>query len=400
MEQVILIRYGEIFLKKGNRPLFVRVLRQALADCLRRAEGLGNLKVEGFHGRFLVRAKEGEMTPAQMETALQAVSRTFGIVSASPAVEVPSELEALSDAAFALADREIPASRAATFKVEANRAWKRFPMKSPDIGKEIGARIIATHPLPVRMKNPELMVGIDIYEHASYVFVRSVPGPGGLPVGSSGRAVLLLSGGIDSPVAGWMMAKRGCRLVAAHFHSYPYTSKKALAKVASLAHTLSEWHGSLRLVSISITAIQEYLRDNVPNDKLVLFYRRTMVRLAERVAHSQKARALITGESLGQVASQTMENIAVIQDAATLPVLRPLIGMDKMEAVDLARRIGTYETSIVPHDDCCSLFLPPHPETRGDLTFIRSVEERLEELARLEDEAFAAREETLVGHVE
>ena len=396
MENIILIRFGEVFLKKGNRGHFLRILRTALKGALKRTPGLQGWTVEAFHGRFLVRAP-ADAAAESMGAALAAVSHTFGVVSVSPGMEVPTDYEALSTAAYDLGVREITEGNPRHFRVSASRSYKRFPMKSPEIERTIGARIYETHALPVKLKGADLVVGIEIFEQSSYVFARSIPGPGGLPVGSSGTAVLLLSGGIDSPVAGWMMAKRGCHLVGVHFHSYPYTSTRSQEKVVELARALSRWHGPMMLASMSITAIQEYLREHTPNEKLVLFYRRTMVRLASRVAEEMQAKALVTGESLGQVASQTMENIAVIGDASSLPILQPLIGMDKMEAVDLARRIGTFDVSIQPHADCCSLFLPPHPDTRGKVPIIRTMEENLADLGRLEDEAFEAREKNVIG---
>ena len=393
MENAILVRYGEVFLKKGNRPRFLKILKDNLKRSLKRTGGLDHLKVHSFHGRYEVNAGEGEMSRADLARAAEALACTFGIVSVSPAVRVESEYEAIEECAFALGSREIQAGGVATFKVETSRPFKGFPMKSPEINRLIGARIIGSHPLPVRMANPELTVGIEIHQHAGYVFTSALPGPGGLPVGSGGKAVLLLSGGIDSPVAGWMMAKRGCTLTAVHFHSYPYTTRKSAQKVADLAQRLARYVGPMRLISMKITPVQEYLREHVPNDKLVLFYRRTMVRLANRLATHIKGKALVTGESLGQVASQTIDNIAVIEDAATIPILRPLIGMDKREVISRARQIDTYELSIQPYDDCCSLFLPPHPDTRGDADRIRSIEATLKELPTLEDEAWEQREE-------
>jgi tRNA uracil 4-sulfurtransferase len=394
MENCLLVRFGEVFLKKGNRRRFLDQLRSMLQDALSMEAGLENLKISAPHGRFLVTAKEDTVCSSEeLDRAAIAISRVFGIVSVSPAATVESDFETIKEAAASLANREIEERPVQTFRVEARRTWKRFPMKSPDINLHVGARIIDDHPLPVRMKGADLVVGIEIHEEQTYIYARRLKGPGGLPVGSSGHAVLLLSGGIDSPVAGWMMAKRGCRLTAVHFHSYPYTTKKSLQKVAELAGQLARWHGRIRLLSMSITAIQEYFRDEVPDDKLVLFYRRTMIRLASRVARDRRARALVTGESLGQVASQTMVNIAVIQEAATVPVLQPLIGLDKVETVERAKRIGTFELSIQPYDDCCSLFLPPHPDTRGDIGYIKATEDNLEELERLEEEAYVAREE-------
>lgn len=396
MENIILIRFGEVFLKKGNRGRFLKLLRNALKGSLKRTPGLKGWRVEAFHGRFLVRAPD-DATPADMEAALESLARTFGVVSISPGIEVESNYDAIAAAATELGLREIEASQPRHFRVSANRSYKRFPMKSPDIERNIGALIYEQNPLPVKLKGADLNVGIEIFETESYVFARTIQGPGGLAVGSSGTATLLLSGGIDSPVAGWMMAKRGCHLVGVHFHSYPYTSTRSQEKVAELAGELARWHGPILLYNMSITAVQEYLREHVPNDKLVLFYRRTMVRLAVRVAAEVEAKALVTGESLAQVASQTMENIAVIDDASPLPILQPLIGLDKMETVDLAKKIGTFEVSIQPHDDCCSLFLPPHPDTRGKVDQIRAMEADLDDLMTLEDEAFEAREKSLVG---
>ena len=393
MENTIIVRYGEVFLKKGNRPRFLRMLKENLKRALKRSGGLDHLKVHSFHGRYEVNAGDEEMSAADLARAVEALACTFGIVSVSPAVRVECDYETIEECAHTLGCREIEERGVATFKVETARSFKGFPMKSPEINRQIGARIIGTHPLPVRMANPELTVGIEIHKHAAFVFTSSVPAPGGLPVGSSGRAVLLLSGGIDSPVAAWMMAKRGCTLTAVHFHSYPYTTKKSAQKVADLAERLARYTGPMRLISMKITGVQEYLREHVPNDKLVLFYRRTMIRLADRVAKELKAKALVTGESLGQVASQTIENIAVIENAATMPILRPLIGLDKHEVIKLARKIDTYELSIQPYDDCCSLFLPPHPDTRGNTDRIKALEATLEELPGLEEQAWEEREE-------
>lgn len=393
MEIVILVRYGEIFLKKGNRGKFLSILRRNLTSALKRVPGLEHLTVSSFHGRYQVEPAGGKITDGQMCRAVEALATTFGVVSVSPAVKVEPTVQAIEDSAAALATRELEKRTIGTFKVQTSRSWKRFPMKSPDLSGKVGARIVEEHKLPVRMKDPDLTVGIEIHEHDAYVFAGSTKGPGGLPIGSSGSGVLLLSGGIDSPVAGWMMAKRGCRQTAVHFHSYPYTSRKSVQKVEELADSLSRWMGPIRLISIKLAAIQEYLRNNVPDDKLVLFYRRSMVRLATRVAKQRKALALVTGESLGQVASQTLENLGVIEDSTDLTILRPLVGMDKSETVDLARRIGTFEISIKPHDDCCSLFLPPHPETRGKVPVIVKLEKELEQLADLENTAFDEREE-------
>jgi thiamine biosynthesis protein ThiI len=395
MADSILVRYGEVFLKKGNRARFLRILKQNLDRCLAARFPAGGITVRPFHGRYEVLPAEGPFDEAPLAAAMAAVTSTFGIASASPVVRTGHDLETIAAVAVELVRNELEAARINTFKVQTNRAWKRFPLISPEINASVGERIVNEFKLPAKMKAPDLTVGIEIYEKAVYLFAHTTTGPGGLPVGSSGRALLLLSGGIDSPVAGWMIAKRGCSVGAVHFHSYPYTSQKSLSKVTDIAERLAPWLGPVPLVQIRLTPVQEYLRDQVPNDKLVLFYRRAMIRLATRVARTRKATALVTGESLGQVASQTLHNLHVIGEATPLLILRPLIAMDKEETVRLARRIGTFDLSIQPHTDCCSLFLPPHPDTKGDVEKIKAIESRLDRLAQLEDEVFEAREETL-----
>jgi len=389
---VILIRIGEVFLKKGNRPYFLRMLKENLRNSVRRMPGMETFFVTPYHGRFEVTApKCREMDGPELAKAVTAATSTFGITSISPACRLPLEYDAMRDAALAEVQAALDAGEVRHFRIEASRSYKGFPMGSPEINRRIGADVVQRFHLKGKMVGADLSVGIEVCEHGAYVFGRRIPGPGGLPVGTSGKAVLLLSGGIDSPVAGYMMAKRGCRILPIHFHSYPYTSELAKRKVDDLVEALSRFTGDNPVTHVRLTDVQEYLRDHVPPELLVLFYRRSMVRLASRMAKLTHSKALVTGESLAQVASQTIENLAVIQDAAQLPVLRPLIGMDKVETIEMARRIGTYDISIRPHEDCCSLFLPSHPETKARPEDIHTIEGALTELAALEDAAFSTR---------
>jgi thiamine biosynthesis protein ThiI len=311
----------------------------------------------------------------------RACERVFGLTSVSPAAVVPRELDAIYAAAIESARREV-ARRGGkpTFKVETRRADKRFPTNSMTTSAQVGAAVIDALGLPVDVHNPEFVVGVEIgFEH-TFVFAESVPGPGGLPVGVTGRVELLLSGGIDSPVAGWLMLKRGCELGATYFHSFPYTGDHSKEKVAQLARKLAAWQlADVRLHVVNFTDVQKKLRDASGDGRLaVVLYRRMMMRIAERLARSAGARALVTGEALAQVASQTLDNLCAIDDAVHIPILRPCLAHDKQETITIARRIGTYETSIQPYDDCCSLFVPDHPETRAKMDDVHACEAKLD----------------------
>jgi thiamine biosynthesis protein ThiI len=384
---VVLVRYAEIFLKGGNRGFF----EQKLVDGARRAvAALDGARIERVHGRLLAWPGVGGVRPLQ-----RALERVFGVASLSPARVVPRELPALCAAAVeeARAEAERRSGRT-SFKVETRRADKRFLPTSPEISKQLGAAIVEALELPVDVHTPAFTVGVEIgYEHA-FVFAETVPGPGGLPVGVSGRVELLLSGGIDSPVAGWLMLRRGCTLGATYFHSPPYTGDKSREKVIALARRLAGWQlADVPLTVVGFTEAQKRLRDTGDGRLAVVLYRRLMMRVAERIARRAGARGLVTGEALGQVASQTLDNLGVIGEAATLPVLRPCLAHDKLETIALARRIGTYETSILPYDDCCSLFVPEHPETRARLEAVRAAEARVDVNALVE--ACVAGAETL-----
>jgi thiamine biosynthesis protein ThiI len=370
VNELVLVRYGEIFLKGGNRAMF----EKALVDNLRRAVQGQGARVERTHGRMLVWPGEGGA-----RKLMRALERVFGVSSVSIAKVVPREPEAIYAAAV-----EAARGQRGTFKVEARRADKRFFPASPELAKVAGGRIVEALGLPVDLHNPQFTVGIEVgFEHA-FVFAGQMPGPGGLPCGVSGRVELLLSGGIDSPVAGYLMMKRGCSLSATYFHSPPYVGEKSKDKVVALAKKLAGWQlANVRLSVVNFTVAQKALRDADPDGRLaVVLYRRMMVRLAERNAKQNRALALVTGEALAQVASQTLQNLSTIGQAATLEILRPCLGHDKLETIALARKIDTYETSIEPYDDCCSLFVPEHPETRASLEAVQSIESRLD-LAQL-----------------
>jgi thiamine biosynthesis protein ThiI len=388
MSEVILIRYAEIFLKGGNRAFF----EKALVENARRAvHAIQGARIERVHGRLL--GWPGDGGARRMARALE---RVFGVASLSTARIVERSLPAISAAAIEEARAEI-ARRGGncSFKVESRRADKRFQPASPEVSRLVGAAIVEELGLPVDVHHPAFTVGVEVgFEHA-FVFAESTPGPGGLPAGVSGRVELLLSGGIDSPVAGWLMMKRGCSLGATYFHSPPFTGDKTRDKVERLAKKLAAWQlAPVRLAIVPFTDAQKALRDADRDGRLaVVLYRRMMMRVAERIARRDGAAALVTGEALAQVASQTLANLGVIGEAAGVEVLRPCLGHDKLDTIAIARRIGTYETSIEPYDDCCSLFVPEHPETRAHLDRVQAIESQLDVVALAD--ACAARAESV-----
>ncbi|MFH1531328.1 MAG: tRNA uracil 4-sulfurtransferase ThiI [Pseudomonadota bacterium] len=387
MTDAVLIRYGEVFLKKGNRRSFLGRLQ---GNLVKKVKDFEDIEVGGPHGRFLVFRRDRRPMDADMAVRVTAaVATTFGVTSVSPVVMADPTLEAIIERGRRVADMYLDEHPVETFRVTATRPWKRHPFGSMEVQRELGAAVVRDHGLKVDLTRAQMDIGVEVHQNKAWFYVDRTQGPGGLPVGSSGTGVVLLSGGIDSPVAAWMMAKRGVSLEAVYFHSFPYTSEQARRKVEDLARILARWHGPMNLRVVPFTAVQEYLRDRTPPALLVLLYRRAMIRIALRLAAEVKGGALITGESLAQVASQTMQNLAVIEDASTLPILRPLVGFDKQETMDKAIILGTYEVSIRPHIDCCSLFAPGHPETKAKVERIREVEAPLEELDRLLDEAVA-----------
>jgi thiamine biosynthesis protein ThiI len=364
---VLVLRWGEIFLKGRNRPFF----EGRLVDNIRRAvKDVPDAKVKKLHGRVIVTCDD-----ATVRRAIDRVTRVFGLQSISPAVSLPrtrsheADLQAIGDEAVALARgaaRTMGGGKP-TFKIETRRTDKAFPLTSIEISREVGARVVGELDLPVDVHAPQLEIGVELGLERSFVFSQTIPGPGGLPVGVTGRVNLLLSGGIDSPVAGWLAMKRGCAVSATYLHSFPYTGDRTKEKVIDLARLLVPWHGPINLHVVGFTEAQKQLRDAGRADLAVVLYRRMMMRVACRIAAAEKALAVVTGENLAQVASQTLENLGVIEEASTLPVLRPLLTYDKLETIALAQRIGTFETSIQPYEDCCQLFVPSNPVTRARL---------------------------------
>ncbi|MDN4594874.1 tRNA uracil 4-sulfurtransferase ThiI [Polycladomyces subterraneus] len=379
---VILIRYGELALKGKNRSDFedrlLRNIRNKLKD-------FPDVKVKKTYGRMLVELN-GQAHPPVVER----LQEVFGVVGVSPAKRVPTELQALQQAAVALiCERQ---TRPATFKIAAKRSIKSFPYKSMELNHLIGGYVLKNvDGIKVDVHHPELTVHVEVRAEAAYVYGDDIPGPGGLPVGASGRVALLLSGGIDSPVAGYLALKRGAELQAIHFHSYPFTSERAKQKVIDLAQILTRYGGKIRLHVVPFTEIQTQIRQKCEESYSVTVMRRMMFRIAERIAHKEKALALVTGENLGQVASQTLESMYTINHVIRMPVLRPVVGMDKQEIMNIAKRIGTYETSILPYEDCCTVFLPKSPKTRPDLNTTERMESHLD-VDRLVQEAVDATE--------
>jgi thiamine biosynthesis protein ThiI len=377
VDSVLVCRFGELFLKSGNRRQFERALAENIRAALRDLPGA---RVQSTHGRVLVR-----VSPDRADDAAARLERVFGLVSFSIARQVPAapDLEALGAATVEAARAAIARERPASFKIEARRSDKRFPHTSMVVARELGARVVAATGLAVDVHTPALRLGVEIGTGVGYVFAETRAAPGGLPVGASGKALLLLSGGIDSPVAGWLAAKRGLALDAVYFHSPPYVGEKARDKVLTLGKQLARWQALRSITVVPFTDVQKKLRDAGPAEMAVVLYRRMMMRIADAVADQLRATALVTGENLGQVASQTIENMTAIEAAARRVVLRPLVTYDKVETTALARRIGTYETSILPFDDCCSLFVPPHPETRAKVEVAERAEAKLDVAAEV-----------------
>jgi thiamine biosynthesis protein ThiI len=370
MESVLLCRYGEIFLKSGNRKRFERVLVGNVRAAL---EDRGDTRVEAPYGRILVHVPEGAA-----EEVAPRLERVFGLVSLSLAQTVAPEIEPIATASVEEARAAVARERPPSFRIDARRADKRFPVPSTELARRIGARVASATGLPVDLHRPGLRIGVEVGAGRAFVYAGTRAAPGGLPVGSSGRGLLLLSGGIDSPVAGWLAAKRGLALDAVYFHSPPYVGEKSKDKVVALARALARWQAVRSVTVVGFTETQKRLREAGPAELCVVLYRRMMMRIADALAEGLGADALVTGENLGQVASQTIQNMTAIGAAARRLVLRPLATYDKVETTALARRIGTYETSILPFDDCCSLFVPPHPVTRARAEDAERVEAKLD----------------------
>jgi thiamine biosynthesis protein ThiI len=384
----IVVRYSEIFLKGENRRLFEDVLVKNVARALTSA-GMTGLRVKRHHARLVVEPVAAE---ARLEDALPVVLSVFGVSSASLVVKVPKVLEEIAALGAGVLVRAAQAGAAKTFKVVGRRSDKHFPHGTFEINDVVGNAARIASGLAVDVKDPDISLVAEIGPELSFVSAHAARGPSGLPVGVSGNVTLMLSGGIDSPVAGWQCQKRGCRLNAVYFHAFPYTGDGSRLKVLELARRLGRAQGGIRVSVIPFAEFQEACRAAVHPRYLVVLYRRAMARLAARVALAEDSAAIATGENLGQVASQTIANLAAIEQAVELPVLRPLLTYDKNEIINVAKKIGTFETSILPYDDCCSLFAPRHPATRVLAAEVIELEGRIRAYDALLDAAFAQRE--------
>lgn len=382
MKEIIMCYQGEMALKGLNRASFEAVLSKAMRW---RVKELGEFQVYKAQSTMYVEPRD-DRAQANMDLAYDRVSKVFGLAALSRAAVCEKTMEAIKETAVEYLGEQLRQAR--TFKVEAKRADKSFPLKSPELSRELGGYLLSRfHHLKVDVHNPDLVVMVEVRDYGAYVHGPKVPGPGGLPVGTSGRAMTMLSGGIDSPVAAWYMARRGLALHHIHFASPPYTSQAAQDKVKNLAEIISPYTGSCVLYVVPYTQPQEYIRDHAPDVLFTVLMRRSMMRIANRIAKEIDAKALVTGESLAQVASQTLHALACTDAAQDLPILRPLIGMDKTEITAVARRIGTFETSILPFEDCCTIFTPPHPKTKPTLEEIETAEANMPQLAQLEEQA-------------
>jgi thiamine biosynthesis protein ThiI len=369
LNDILLLKQGEIILKGLNRREFERVL---ISNIKRRLEQFGKFNIYAMQSTVYAEP----LGDCDMDAALEAAKAVFGVLSVSRAAACEKNKEAILETAAAYLEPRLQSSR--SFKVESKRADKRFPMSSIELSQYVGGELHDRFPhLKPDMHTPELTVTVEVRDLAAYVHGAAEPGAGGLPLGVGGRMVTLLSGGIDSPVATWMTARRGVRMLPVHFFSFPYTSEMAKEKVLTLAKLLTKHCGQLKVDIVPFTHIQEEIRRNCPEGLITVIMRRFMMRIAERIANENGCTALVTGENLGQVASQTAEALAVTEQCIELPVFRPLIAFDKKEIVDWARTIGTYETSILPYEDCCTVFTPRRPRTKPKLEEVLTAEAAL-----------------------
>ena len=363
----VLIRYHEIALKKGNRRYFIELLKRNLVSSVK---DLGIKEIRSLPARVLLTFK-GEY---DSRVLIERISAVFGVANFSLVERTPRDFDALRARIL----ESLDGSRFSSFRIETQRGDKTFALKSPEINRQLGAAVKEQSGARVDLTNAELTVTVEILPRDAFFGFNKIAGPGGLPVGASGRVVALISGGIDSPVGAYRMMQRGCRLIFVHFHSTPYLDQTSQEKVRQLVRELTRRQFQSRLYLIPFGEIQRQIVAAVVRPLRVVLYRRMMLRIAEQVARREKCQALVTGESLAQVASQTLENMAVIEQAAQLPILRPLVGMDKQEIIDQARRIGTYEISSIPDQDCCQLFVPKHPATKARLADVQEDESRLD----------------------
>lgn len=365
------MRCGEVALKGMNKPYFERVLLERVRNAISCWENDSHWN----GGLMLVRI--GGDVP--VEDAVKKLSKVFGVATVSPAICVEKDMDAIGEAAAAYVRELKEKEDIKTFKVKAKRADKSFPVQSPEIGATVGGSILSGVPdIKVDVHEPDLKLFVDVRREAAYIYRDKIRGFGGLPLGTNGKGLILMSGGIDSPVAAFMMAKRGMRIEAVHFHSYPYTSKRAQRKVEDLCRVLAGYMGTITMHVINLLPIQEEIVKDCPEDETTILVRRFMMRIAEEVAKKTKNMMLITGEDLGQVASQTAEALVVTDNVVSMPVMRPLIAMDKVDIMDKAKEIGTYDLSIQPYEDCCTVFLPKHPVTKPKLDRIEKSESALD----------------------
>lgn len=363
----VLIRYHEIALKKGNRAYFTELLKRNL---LAAVKDLGAKEIRSLPARLLLSFKND----IDQRAVSERIGAVFGVANFSFVEQTPKDMDALRAGIL----KALDGARFASFRIETQRGDKTFPLPSPEINRQLGAAVKQKSGARVDLSHPELTVSVEILPREAFFGFDRIPGAGGLPVGASGRVVALISGGIDSPVAAYRMLQRGCRLIFVHFHSVPYLDKTSQEKVRQLVTRLTRHQFTSRLYLIPFGEIQRQIVAAVSRPLRVVLYRRMMMRLSEGVARREKAKALVTGESLGQVASQTLENLSVIEAAATIPILRPLVGMDKQEIIDQARRIGTFDVSAIPDQDCCQLFVPKHPATKATVHEAEDAESRLD----------------------
>lgn len=376
--EILLLKLGEIVLKGLNRKNFETTLLRTLR---RRLAPLGNFDIREAQSTIYVSPLDDA---ADLDEAAERVAKTFGVITFSRAHMVEKDMPAILKGTANYLKDELSTIRG--FKVETKRSDKTFPLNSPQISAQVGEYLLETFPnLQVDVHNPDLIVRVEVRDFGAYVHGQPIKGAGGIPVGTGGRAAILISGGIDSPVAAWQMAKRGISLTAVHFASPPYTSERAEQKVAQLLQRVSLYSGRMNMYTVPFAKIQEAIRKNCKEDYFTLIMRRFMMRASEAIAKEQECDALITGESLGQVASQTLKAIVCTDAAASMPVFRPLIGMDKAEIVEISRRIDTFDISIEPYEDCCTIFTPKHPRTKPNLDDILREEEKLDAEALLAD---------------
>jgi len=392
MYRAFLIKYSEIGIKGKNRYVFENILKENIRKALEAL--MPGYVISKEQGRVFVECPEDY----DYEDTIEALKKVFGIAGICPVVVIEDiEWENLKLKVGDYVEKRYP-NREFSFKVEAKRADKRYPIESPDICIKMGAYLLNRFPeMKVDVHQPEVRITVEV-RSKGYVYSEVIPGPGGMPVGSNGKAMLLLSGGIDSPVAGWMISKRGVSLEATYFHAPPYTSDRAQQKVVDLARIISAYTGPIKLNVVNFTEIQLYIYETCPHEELTIIMRRYMMRIAETLAERGNCLALVTGESIGQVASQTMQSLMATNAVCTLPVYRPLIGFDKQEIVEISEKIGTYETSILPYEDCCTTFVAKHPVTKPILHVIERSEEKLsEKIDEMVERALAEVEVIMVG---